>query len=506
MARFSSLPHAVQVHIFTLLPMDVRLRCTEVCRSWRLALQDTAAWKHLVVPDCQYSGVNPYRLLRAALARTGGLLETLDVSHLEAYEGFLEHTLFKDDTLLAPKQTRLRELRVGPVNFFDLIDVTAITGGGQQLQQLSAALRWSEWYSVTDGRICHDMRWFHGALRVRTLGLDQQLEGLDDDELKALFTRIRRVVGELSNPEFSALYVDFDVLDDDILGFVTDLAAAHEPPLLLLGLEQYEDWPELSFDIAVRLLRLNALPHFDSRFWKEHLEREDRNDGSEDAAVWSVICAAVRDCTSLRTVVLDPRLARVSATDARQFTAALIGHPSIACIVPDDEDLEEPEDIDCGYSVDYGRGLAEIVAANAPALRRLYVCHVALEEDGLMLLFRALPRNTHLKELAFGNSASSTGLYCEHYDQAERPPLWRLDLVENWLVPSVQQNRSLRELKIDPGFYPGGLFFNEFEEEEQAVISALQAAEALVRERSDPKVLAAARDWQRAYRRWTSQP
>jgi hypothetical protein len=47
-------------------------------------------------------------------------------------------------------------------------------------------------------------------------------------------------------------------------------------------------------------------------------------------------------------------------------------------------------------------------------------------------------------------------------------------------------------------------------DEDDLVCMALQEAVLLVRERSDPKVLAAARagarDWQRAYRRWTTQP
>jgi hypothetical protein len=445
MARFSSLPHAVQVHIFGLLPMDVRLRCIEVCRGWRLALQDTAAWRHLAVPDCEYTGVNPYLLLRAALARTGGQLETLDVSRLEAYDGFLEYTLFKDNTLLAPKQTRLRELRVGPADFHGLIDVLAITGSAPQLQQLTFAAQWSEWYDSAAGRFCHQMDRFRGTLRIRTLGLDLNLESIeDDDELYVVFARIRRLVRQLTNPEFSALYVDFDVLDDDILGFVADLAAAHDPPLLVLGLEQYEDWPALSFDTTARLLRLNALQHFDSRFWVAHLQREDRDDGSDDAAVWTEICAAVRDCTSLRTVVLDPRLGHVSARAARQLAAALAGHPSVACIVPDDTDFNEPPGMDCACSVEYSRGLAEIAAANAPALRRIDVCDVGLVEDGgLGQIFRAVAHNTHLKELAIGSGGESCGWYIEPDDQRARS-LWTLDLIRDWLMPALRSCQSLR--------------------------------------------------------------
>lgn len=149
MALFESLPHAVQVHVFVHLPLDTRLRCVEVCRGWRRALQDCKAWTHLAVPDCQRSGVNPYHLLRAALARTGGQLETLDVSNLEAYEGFLEHALFEGGTALAPAQPHLRELRLGSVDFQGLSEllhvISAAPQGRQQQKLLSGAVMVSQW-------------------------------------------------------------------------------------------------------------------------------------------------------------------------------------------------------------------------------------------------------------------------------------------------------------------------------------------------------------------------
>ena len=78
--RFESLPHAIQLRIFVLLPLDTRLRCVEVCRAWRLALQDAAAWRHVVMPDFAGSRVDPEVVARAALARSHGEIETLDLS------------------------------------------------------------------------------------------------------------------------------------------------------------------------------------------------------------------------------------------------------------------------------------------------------------------------------------------------------------------------------------------------------------------------------------------
>jgi hypothetical protein len=87
-------------------------------------------------------------------------------------------------------------------------------------------------------------------------------------------------------------------------------------------------------------------------------------------------------------------------------------------------------------------------------------------------------------------------------------------------IPALRRNRGLRQLSIDED----GSDYVEYTakdmeevdiddcDEDDLVCTALQEAVAvlLVRERSDPKVLAAARagarDWQRAYRRWTTQP
>jgi hypothetical protein len=75
------LPAALVLHILSLLPVDTRLRCAEVCRSWRAALEERSLWLRL---DLSASGVSPKRavtdaLLHAAAARAGGELVALDL-------------------------------------------------------------------------------------------------------------------------------------------------------------------------------------------------------------------------------------------------------------------------------------------------------------------------------------------------------------------------------------------------------------------------------------------
>jgi hypothetical protein len=75
------LPHALVLHILSLLPVDARLRCAEVCRSWRAALEERSLWLRL---DLSASGVSPKReatdvLLHAAAAHARGQLQALDM-------------------------------------------------------------------------------------------------------------------------------------------------------------------------------------------------------------------------------------------------------------------------------------------------------------------------------------------------------------------------------------------------------------------------------------------
>jgi hypothetical protein len=76
--------------IFARLPVDTRLRCAEVCRGWRTLLSERSLWTALdMTPEsgvvCGHDEEEGFdartvALLRAASARAGGGLRTLDVS------------------------------------------------------------------------------------------------------------------------------------------------------------------------------------------------------------------------------------------------------------------------------------------------------------------------------------------------------------------------------------------------------------------------------------------
>ena len=70
------------VFVFAALPIDARLRCAEVCKAWRSATSAMELWLHVDLSES--SGVTSHvsnALLRAACARAGGDLLSLDIHH-----------------------------------------------------------------------------------------------------------------------------------------------------------------------------------------------------------------------------------------------------------------------------------------------------------------------------------------------------------------------------------------------------------------------------------------
>jgi hypothetical protein len=78
----AALPNALLLEVLSRLPVDCRLRCREVCRAWRAALNERSLWRRLDLSPATggLARVTSDGLLRAAAARAAGHLETLDVS------------------------------------------------------------------------------------------------------------------------------------------------------------------------------------------------------------------------------------------------------------------------------------------------------------------------------------------------------------------------------------------------------------------------------------------
>jgi hypothetical protein len=134
-ASFASLPHALALAVLARVPADTRLRCREVCRAWRDALDDASAWWRL-----DMRGVEPPHatlpLLRAAAARAHGQLRSLDVSGA----ALLTHPMLLG--LLEQHAGALRELRVCSGTFLSAEHhVLALLRAAPHLHALHAHVR-----------------------------------------------------------------------------------------------------------------------------------------------------------------------------------------------------------------------------------------------------------------------------------------------------------------------------------------------------------------------------
>jgi hypothetical protein len=150
------LPLALVLHILSLLPVDCRLLCVGVCRSWRAALEERSLWIRL---DLSASGVSPNRvvtnaLLHAAAARARGELVALDLRGC---------THVKFDALLAAVTANgaLREVRTrilwSPVHERSM---------PLEIDALEALLRAAPRLAVCDADVeCHELALAHCLLR-----------------------------------------------------------------------------------------------------------------------------------------------------------------------------------------------------------------------------------------------------------------------------------------------------------------------------------------------------
>ncbi len=127
------LPPAVAQHIFSLLPVDARLRAAAVCRSWRALLAERSLWTRL-----DLSAVRPFLsrdgILGVAAARAGGHLEVI---RLPEWTWNIHHPLLK---VLDANARTMRELTLlrsrGWASAPDSSDVAALLRAAPELRLL----------------------------------------------------------------------------------------------------------------------------------------------------------------------------------------------------------------------------------------------------------------------------------------------------------------------------------------------------------------------------------
>jgi hypothetical protein len=109
-ASFASLPHALALHVFALLPVDERARCACVSRGWCATVADGSLWQRLDLSPA--GGLARERVTDAFLlsvaARAAGHAQTLLVSECPQLS---PTAVLAAVTLLAANDGPLRELR-----------------------------------------------------------------------------------------------------------------------------------------------------------------------------------------------------------------------------------------------------------------------------------------------------------------------------------------------------------------------------------------------------------
>ena len=135
----SPLPCGFVRAVLLLLPVDTRLRCSEVSRAWRALLADTSLFCCLNLSIDSGCARFSLPLLRADSAKAGGQLRTLDVTgqRLTAPEQF-----FLLESVSANAAT-LTELRVGPCvqHFWSAEGVRALIGAAPACRLLEASVK-----------------------------------------------------------------------------------------------------------------------------------------------------------------------------------------------------------------------------------------------------------------------------------------------------------------------------------------------------------------------------
>ena len=440
---FHSLPRPLKAIIFLLLPMDTRLRCTEVCHAWRALLADTYFWERLnfcdVDPLLRQTLLNE-ALFVAAVAKANGQLRELDVSKYitSIYdEPCLSHAASMR-AVAANSKTLLR-LRLcsgycGAVPN-TVAELCALAPGLQKLEASVLCLS-------TEARALLRREPPFGVLHLSALNLNFT----DGDEENALLSCLADI------QLHGACLDELDLYRAPMPGHAAWNALADTA--ICVGLAQVAVTNSLLGPWCVpglaRLLRESSISSIqlygDSGIGGPIL----------DAETEPVLSAALRANSTLTHIVL--RHAGLWDQPAGiDFVDSFVGHPTLKIIC-----LQEPMRQNAETRPLAAAALGRLVAANSSALEEIKVSDCALGDDGLRPLFAALPSNTHLQTL----SACDNGVTV-----AFAP----------FVLASVKANRSLQMLFID-GQKQNGLGYGE------ESIGELRDAEALVDRRSEDRI------------------
>ncbi len=378
-SALAPLPHALALYIFSLLPVDQRMRCAEVCRGWRTVLLDASLWLRL---DLSPAGgvarcVVTEALLRAAAKRAAGRLQALDVSGCgRVTQGAIRASA-------AENAGALVELCMAePMSGSEARPMSVKLQELEALLQAAPLLRMLEVDAFCESveearRLLRNEAPFFGPLRVRMLFVS----GLADAAAVRVFAD-----DALTHAWLTGLNVLHAPLNEQAtLDAFVDLAVQRRLAYLLLnscGLSPASA-PALARLVGGAALSTLALAGEPARLL--------------DAPAAVLLGNALRANTTLTFVSVKFVHLFNDGAAAAAVLGALTAHPSLQKL-----------DLSCNFGIDghtpaalaaAGAALGALVAANAPALRQLNLRGCRLTDAALGPLVDALPANTHLRVL-----------------------------------------------------------------------------------------------------------
>ena len=179
--------------MFLVLPVDTRLRCSEVSRAWRALLADATFFARLDLSIS--SGLARYSLplFRAALAKAGGQLRSLNITGqiLEPHLSRLLVAAVRE--AVASSAATLTELRVDVAPLLGSGDVLALAEAAPALHFLQASTWINEDHQVTRAMLRNEPPF--QALQLRRLNI---VGGMDTTEDVILLTSFRLALSRVS--------------------------------------------------------------------------------------------------------------------------------------------------------------------------------------------------------------------------------------------------------------------------------------------------------------------
>jgi hypothetical protein len=401
---FATLPHALALALFALLPVDQRMRCAEVCRGWRAMLSDVSLWLRLDLSPASGVARATDALLRAAAARAAGCLQALDVS------GFGRITYDSIHAVAAENVGALVELRMATPHDDAKWRVAAVVQL-EALLQAAPLLRVLEadghCGGVNEARCLLRNEAPFGPLRVHVL----HAYGLED-------AAEVRIVAEhaAAHASLNGLDVNYAPLNEPAaLDAVVDMAV--QRCLTYVALDHCGLSPA-SVPALARLCGGSGLRALRICCSGERLL-------DEPAAV--LLGNALRANTTLTSVTF--RFMGIFSNDAAAaaLLGALTAHPGL-------QKLDISANLNAGGATPVlpaaGAALAALVAANAPALHELNLEYCALGDATLGPLVDALPVNTHLRSLECRHTRLSEAFVRDRLRPALRGSPWLEALYE----------------------------------------------------------------------------